>query len=83
MENAPVTEKYDFKEQEEKSDFEKMLHLASRKEAVFLALVSAESKKIPLSVRMFLADQIRNALMGMEDTERAEIIVRALDTVGI
>ena len=83
MENAAVTEKYDFKEQEEKADFEKMLHLASRKEAVFLALVSAESKKIPLSVRMFLADQIRNALMGMEDTERAEIIVRALDTVGI
>jgi len=35
MENAAVTEKYDFKEQEEKSDFEKMLHLASRKEAVF------------------------------------------------
>jgi hypothetical protein len=83
MENAAVTEKYDFKEQEEKYDFEKMLHLASRKEAAFLALVSAESKKIPLSVRMFLADQIRNALMGMEDTERAEIIVRALDTVGI
>ena len=83
MENRAVTVYYVFKEQEEKSDFEKMLHLASRKEAVFLALVSAESKKIPLSVRMFLADQIRNALMGMEDTERAEIIVRALDTVGI
>ena len=83
MENAAVTEKNDFMEKEEKSDFEKMLHLASRKEAAFLALVSAESKKIPLSVRMFLADQIRNALMGMEDTERAEIIVRALDTVGI
>ena len=83
MENAAVTEKYDFKEQEEKPDFEKMLHLASRKEAAFLALVSAESKKIPLSVRMFLADQIRNALMGMEDTERAEVIERALDVVGI
>jgi len=83
MENAAVTEKYDFMEREEKSDFEKMLHLASRKEAAFLALVSAESEKIPLSVRMFLADQIRNALTGMEDTERVEIIVRALDTVGI
>jgi len=32
---------------------------------------------------MFLADQIRNALMGMEDTERAEVIERALDVVGI
>lgn len=64
-------------------EFTDMLHLACNEEAAFLSLVKAESAKIPLSVRMFLADRIRNALMGMEDEERVKDIENALNAVGI
>lgn len=67
----------------ESFDFTDMLHLACNEEAAFLSLVKAESAKIPLSVKMFLADRIRNALMGMEDDERVKDIENALDAVGI
>lgn len=64
-------------------DFTDMLHMACNEEAAFLSLVKAESAKIPISVRIFLADRIRNALMGMEDDERVKVIDDALDAVGI
>lgn len=64
-------------------DFKDMLNFACKEEAAFLSLVKAESSKIPLSVRMFLADRIRNALMGMEDEERVKVIKDALEAVGI
>ena len=70
-------------ERTESFDFTDMLHLACNEEAAFLSLVKTESAKIPLSVRMFLADRIRNALMGMEDEERVKVIENALDAVGI
>ena len=70
-------------EKTEGFDFTDMLHLACNEEAAFLSLVKSESSKIPLSVRMFLADRIRNALMGMEDEERIKVIKDALDAVGI
>lgn len=70
-------------ERAEGFEFTDMLHIACKEEAAFLSLVKTESAKIPLSVRMFLADRIRNALMGMEDDERVKDIENALDAVGI
>ncbi len=70
-------------ERTEGFEFTDMLHLACKEEAAFLSLVKTESAKIPLSVRMFLADRIRNAHMGMEDEERVKDIENALDAVGI
>jgi len=70
-------------ERTEGFEFTDMLHLACNEEAAFLSLVKTESAKIPLSVRMFLADRIRNALMGLEDDERVKDIENALDAVGI
>lgn len=70
-------------EKTEGFDFTDMLHLACKEEVAFLSLVKTESAKIPLSVRMFLADRVRNALMGLEDDERVKDIENALDAVGI
>jgi len=63
--------------------YKDMIHLACTSEVAFLDLVRAESEKIPLSVRIFLADRIRNALMCMGDNEHAGVIENALEVVGI
>lgn len=49
-------------ERTEGFEFTDMLHLACNEEAAFLSLVKTESAKIPLSVRMFLADRIRKKM---------------------
>lgn len=62
--------------------YDELLHLACKDEKAFLKLVEEESVAIPASVKMFLADQIRNALMG-EKSQKAKIIEKALSVVGI
>lgn len=62
---------------------EELIHLACHHEEAYLELVRKDSEKIPLSVKMFLGDKVRNTLMGMRDQERANRITAALSEVGI
>lgn len=60
-----------------------LIRLSCTNEDAFIAQVRTDSKKIPPSVRLFLADQIRNALMGIDDVESSRVIQSALLEVGI
>lgn len=63
--------------------YDELLRLACNDEQAFLKVVQEESVAIPASVKMFLADQIRNALMGEKKSQKAKIIEKALAVVGI
>lgn len=60
-----------------------LIRLASVDEEAFLEVVRNDSVRIPVSVKLFPGDRIRNALTGMENDERAMRIVEALDELGI
>lgn len=60
-----------------------LVRLSCAGEETFLEMVRADSGRIPESVRLFLGDRIRDALMGLEDEERARAIEEALSEVGI
>ncbi|MBI5327346.1 MAG: hypothetical protein HZB80_03495 [Deltaproteobacteria bacterium] len=61
-----------------------LIELASRNEKAFIQLVKKESTVMPASVRLFLADKIRNAITGLEKNHNARVkILNALETIGI
>jgi len=61
-----------------------LIELASRNEQAFLQLVKKESVVMPASVRLFLADKIRNAITVLEKNHNARLkILNALETIGI
>ncbi|MBI5327024.1 MAG: hypothetical protein HZB80_01860 [Deltaproteobacteria bacterium] len=64
------------------TEFKELLEIACKNEGKFIEIVRRESSNIPLPVRMFIADKIRNAVMGM-DEKRSRTITEALATVGI
>jgi len=65
------------------SDSYDLIRLASTDEETFLRIVRTDSRMIPCSVRLFLADRIRNALVGITDKRSASVIEAALREVGI
>jgi len=60
-----------------------LIRLSCTDEDAFIAKVRADSERIPPAIRLFLADQIRNALMGIDDVESSRVIQSALLEVGI
>lgn len=61
-----------------------LVELAVKDEERFMKKVKEESMTIPASVRIFLADAIRNALVGLENDHHARVkILDALKVVGI
>lgn len=59
--------------------FQEYLQIACRDNNGFEAIVKRESKAIPIPVRMFLQDKIRNAVAANEP----EKIISALQMVGL
>jgi len=64
-------------------EFNELLALSTTDKERFLKLVRKEKDNIPMSVRLFLSDKIRNILAGMEDREKAKKIAKVLSEVGI
>jgi len=68
---------------EKRLDSYDLVRLACVDEESFLDVVRMDSERIPCSVRLFLADRIRNALVDMKDEESARVIETTLREVGI
>lgn len=60
-----------------------LLKIVTRSPDEFLKIVKRDSGNIPMSIRMFLGDAIRNALCVPDKTELTNRISSALKEVGI
>jgi hypothetical protein len=59
-----------------------LLQLFSESEDRFVEIVRVDSLQIPLSVKLYLSNRIRNAMVGI-DRPTAERVVEALKIVGM